>query len=399
MNKTKYPLVSIITPSYNQGKFIRETIESVLTQDYKNLEHIVVDGGSSDETLQILKEYRELDSRFRFISEPDNGQSHAINKGLKMAKGDIIGWLNSDDTYVPGAVNHVVTTFIQNPYYSMIFGSANITNVENEIISQFKARPVRLNDLFKSCPICQPAVFLRKKTLEELEGIDERLDFCMDYDLWIRIAKSGYQIGNVQVILANSRYYPDSKTGSKYADVGFPEIIKTSKKHFGMVSTAWLNLFLKHYRSKGICWFIKLFKSYSIFIDSPCITESNLDRSTGVQEEFYSMIQNHPSKPLHAILIKGTNKTDENIICNFLLNDQLIQQINIKKGPFELKIPVISTNNTNKFSVTSINRETEDNIYKISDILPLSVEEYDFLKEFEKGELYVKRWIKQHFKY
>lgn len=176
MMNNNLPLVSIITPSYNQGKFIRETIESVLKQDYMKLEHIVIDGGSSDETLQILKEYSNLDSRFRFVSEPDNGQSHAINKGLKLAKGEVIGWLNSDDTYLPGAVNHVVNGFLQNPNWSMVYGSANITNVNNEILSKFVARRVRLNDLFTSCPICQPAVFLRKKTLNELGGIDESLD-------------------------------------------------------------------------------------------------------------------------------------------------------------------------------------------------------------------------------
>ncbi|QNF28467.1 glycosyltransferase family 2 protein [Metabacillus elymi] len=402
MMNNNLPLVSIITPSYNQGKFIRETIESVLKQDYMKLEHIVIDGGSSDETLQILKEYSNLDSRFRFVSEPDNGQSHAINKGIKLAKGEVIGWLNSDDTYLPGAVNHVVNGFLQNPNWSMVYGSANITNVNNEILSKFVARRVRLNDLFTSCPICQPAVFLRKKTLNELGGIDESLDFCMDYDLWIRIAIRGYEMGNLNVFLANSRYYPESKSGSKYADVGFPEIIRTSKKHFGVVSATWLNLFLKHYRNKGVFWFIKLFKSFSIFDNSPNIKETNLIEKSWAPQNLQINIQNIPSKPLHSIIIKGIQEKFDNISCSFLINDLLIQKIKINKGPFEFQIPLTSKNTTNRFSIIcdkSINVGMEHKIYKISEILPLSKEENEFMEEFEKGELYVKRWIKRYFIY
>ena len=191
MNNQNDPLVSVITPSYNQGKFIRETIESVLSQSYKNLEHIVIDGGSSDETLQILKEYNQLDSRFHFVSEPDNGQCHALNKGLKMAKGKIIGWLNSDDTYLPNAINYAIEALNKQPNWTMVYGNAYYTNKNNERLHPFIAKPVHLKDLFHNCLICQPSVFIRKKVLDELGGIDESLDFCMDYDLWIRIAKEG----------------------------------------------------------------------------------------------------------------------------------------------------------------------------------------------------------------
>src|SRR5690606_33014626 len=100
---SSYPLVSVVTPSYNKGKFIKETIESVLSQDYPNIEYIVMDGGSTDETVDILKSYGD---RIAWISEKDDGQADAVNKGIARARGEIIGWLNSDDTYLPGAVRH-----------------------------------------------------------------------------------------------------------------------------------------------------------------------------------------------------------------------------------------------------------------------------------------------------
>ena len=122
-DKKDLPLVSIITPSFNQAKFIEETIKSVLSQDYPNIEHIVVDGNSKDGTLEILKRYASsLGNRFRFISEPDQGQSNAINKGVKMANGDIIGWLNSDDTYFPEAVKKGVNALQAQPELAMVYG-------------------------------------------------------------------------------------------------------------------------------------------------------------------------------------------------------------------------------------------------------------------------------------
>ncbi|NGY80944.1 glycosyltransferase [Bacillus megaterium] len=137
MKSKNYPLVTVITPSYNQAPFIRETIESVLTQDYSNLEYIVIDGGSNDGTLEILKGYNNIDSRFNFVSEPDKGQSEAINKGLKMAKGQIIGWLNSDDTYHPHAIRRAVKALVENPEWGMVYGNAYATDEENKILHSY----------------------------------------------------------------------------------------------------------------------------------------------------------------------------------------------------------------------------------------------------------------------
>ena len=113
------PLVTIVTPSYNQGRFIRATIESVLAQDYPAIEYIIMDGGSTDETAAIASEYNE---RLTFISEPDRGQSHAVNKGFRMARGEIVNWINSDDVILPGAVGHAVRALTQHPRVGAVYG-------------------------------------------------------------------------------------------------------------------------------------------------------------------------------------------------------------------------------------------------------------------------------------
>ena len=128
------PLVTVVTPSFNQGRFIRETIESVLSQDYPNLEYMVIDGGSTDDTLSILKSYQD---RFAWVSEPDRGQAHAINKGWRCAKGEILAWLNSDDIYQPGAIRTAVEYFIHNQQVGMVYGEAYHVDESGQPIDRY----------------------------------------------------------------------------------------------------------------------------------------------------------------------------------------------------------------------------------------------------------------------
>ncbi len=206
------PLVSIITPSYNQGRFIRETIESVLSQNYDNLEYIIIDGGSTDNTLEIVKEYQD---RLIYISEKDNGQTDAINKGFKIAKGEIVAWLNSDDIYEPNCIEIAVKEFVNNENLGLVYGQGYIINEKSEKIKIFGATQefdmwtlVNVWDY-----IMQPTTFFRKRYLEAIGYLDVDLNWCMDWDLWIRLAKVS-EVKLINNILACSREYKATKTNS-----------------------------------------------------------------------------------------------------------------------------------------------------------------------------------------
>ncbi|WP_223069566.1 glycosyltransferase family 2 protein [Paenibacillus caui] len=241
----EYPLVSIVTPSFQQAKFIEETIESVRAQTYPNIEHIVVDGGSTDGTVDTLKRLSCSEDRFRWISEQDRGQSNAINKGLKMAQGEIIGWLNSDDTYEPHAVELAVTALQEHESWGMVYGKADYTDEKSRFIRPYPVEPFERQRLYEGCIICQPAAFMRKHVMDELGGIDEYFHFCMDYELWMRISNH-YPVGFIPELLAHSRLHDESKTMTQYFQVGLPEIIRASVKNFGSVSEQWLSQYYVH---------------------------------------------------------------------------------------------------------------------------------------------------------
>jgi glycosyltransferase involved in cell wall biosynthesis len=224
----EYPLVTIVTPSYNQGRFIEATITSVLNQGYPNLEYLVIDGGSTDNTLDILKQY---DGKLKWISEKDKGQSDAINKGFKLARGEIVAWLNSDDTYEPGAIQAAVDYFNKHDNVALVYG-------EGDIIDEFGLKVKRFDatqdfDLWTLIHvwdyIMQPATFFRRDALKQVNYLDENLHWCMDWDLWIKLALR-YDVGFINQVFANSREYAETKT-STGGWKRFREIISLMRKY------------------------------------------------------------------------------------------------------------------------------------------------------------------------
>jgi glycosyltransferase involved in cell wall biosynthesis len=210
--KKNIPLVSIVTPSFNKGPYIEETLLSIRNQTYKNIEHIVIDGGSTDETLSILKKYSPV---LVWVSEPDKGQSDAINKGWRIAKGDIIAYLNADDTYLPNAVEIAVNFFLKHPETAMIYGDGIFSDEKGKFLMNFTAGEFKLKNLvFCKDNILQPAVFLRKTVFETIGDVDADLHLAMDLDYWIRTGLR-YKVNYIPQQLATAKIYLDAKSSAQ----------------------------------------------------------------------------------------------------------------------------------------------------------------------------------------
>jgi glycosyltransferase involved in cell wall biosynthesis len=206
------PLVSIVTPSFNKGPYIEETLLSVRNQTYPRIEHIVIDGGSTDETLSILKKHS---SDISWISEPDKGQSDAINKGWRRAHGEIIAYLNADDTYLPDAVETAVNYFLKHPETRMIYGDGILSDEKGRFLANFSAGAFDLQNLvFCRDNILQPAVFLRKSVFETVGDVDVDLHLAMDLDYWIRTGIR-YPVTYIPVPLATAKIYLDAKSSAQ----------------------------------------------------------------------------------------------------------------------------------------------------------------------------------------
>lgn len=226
---------SAITPSYNQGQFIERTIESVLTQPGVNLEYVVCDGGSNDETVSILKRYQD---RLRWVSAPDDGQADAVNKGLTMTTGDVIAWLNSDDVYYPGALSRVASVFEANPELQVVYGTADWIDDRDRVLKPFPTEPWRYNRLKEACFLCQPAVFFRRSLVERYGGLDKTLQYCMDYELWLRFGEHT-DFYFLPEKLAGSRMYASNKTMGQTL-TAHAEINQMLETKLGVIPANWL---------------------------------------------------------------------------------------------------------------------------------------------------------------
>jgi glycosyltransferase involved in cell wall biosynthesis len=228
-----WPLISIITPSYNQGPYIEQTILSVLNQNYPNIEYLVVDGGSTDETLDILRRYED---RLTWVSEPDRGQAHALNKGFRRARGEIFGWLNSDDTYEPRAIRTVVEFFRRCPEVAMVYSDGNLIDENGHVTARVVVQDFVWEDLLFSTYMPQPTVFFRREVVERIGPFDENLHILMDHDFWIRTGAQ-FRIQRLPAILANLRYYKGTKSTS-HPGACWPEMLIVLRKAFDTLPSA-----------------------------------------------------------------------------------------------------------------------------------------------------------------
>jgi glycosyltransferase involved in cell wall biosynthesis len=227
---TSTPLVSIITPSFNQSRFLEETIQSVVSQDYDNIEYIIIDGGSTDGSIDIIQQY--ADRIDWWVSEPDQGQTDAINKGFSCANGEILAWLNSDDTYLPGAVSEAVTYLIDHPDTGMVYGDANLIDEDGRILGKFPARQTDYRRLRRGyVHIPQQASFFRMDLWKKVGPLDPSFYFAMDYDLWVRFANLT-RIDYYSRLWANFRLHGDAKSVSE-DDRCWPEMLRVHRREGG----------------------------------------------------------------------------------------------------------------------------------------------------------------------
>ncbi|MGA7193137.1 MAG: glycosyltransferase family 2 protein [Anaerolineales bacterium] len=228
--KPYLPLISIVTPSFNQARYLEATIQSVLSQNYPRLEYIIVDGGSTDGSVEIIKKY---ESKLAWwVSEKDQGQTDAINKGFAHAKGDFLAWLNSDDTYESNALSSAVKFLQTHPEVGLAYGDANYINEDGRVIGRFPAAQtdlIRLRRGFVHIP--QQAAFFRADLWRAVEPLDPSFYFAMDYDLWVRLARRS-QVKYIPQMLANFRLHTSGKTISA-DDRCWPEMLRVHYRDGG----------------------------------------------------------------------------------------------------------------------------------------------------------------------
>lgn len=255
------PLVSVVTPSFNQGRYLEKTLLSVLGQDYPRVEYIVIDGASSDDSVDVIKRYAHRLAYW--VSEKDMGQTDALNKGFAQAKGQILAWLNSDDLYAPGAISAAVAYLQANPQVGMVYGDLDFIDENDRVIGRFNAAQtdlVRLRRGYVHVP--QPATFFRAELWRQVGPLDPTFYFAMDYDLWVRLARvTRFQYLPGQV-WAQFRLHSDAKTITA-DDRCWPEMLRVHYRDGGSrLAPIVLKYHLRRLLSPLINWRRKrLFKS------------------------------------------------------------------------------------------------------------------------------------------
>ncbi len=264
---TKYPLVTIITPCLNMEPYIATTTESVLSQDYPNIEYILVDGGSTDRTLDVIREFvaRNPD-RMRVIVEPDGGVAEALGKGLAAASGEVFAYLNADDTYFPGALRTAVHWLQNRPDVAGVYGNAYWIDDDGNRIDTYPTEPFDKKTLCESCYICQPTCFLRTSVLREAGGFNMEYQVAFDYELWLRLAQR-HDLLRIDALLANSRMHLANKT-LRQRRVGFREASRALRRYYGYVPFRWAHSYASYLLDQRDQFFEPLRPSFTKFVFS-----------------------------------------------------------------------------------------------------------------------------------
>jgi glycosyltransferase involved in cell wall biosynthesis len=231
MSEIQLPLVSIVTPTFNQAAFLPETIESVLSQDYPNIEYLIFDDGSTDETPEILSAYT---GRVEWESHPNMGQTATINKGWERSRGEIITWLNSDDTYLPGAVSKAVDYFQKHPEVDIVYGDTLLTKADGSPIERLQAPEFNYDQLVAKChnPIPQPSAFIRRSVMEDVGLLDPSYYYFMDWDFWLR-AGINHSFAYFPELISTYRLHEASKTVAQAVKAA-PELEYMYRKFFAL---------------------------------------------------------------------------------------------------------------------------------------------------------------------
>jgi glycosyltransferase involved in cell wall biosynthesis len=258
------PLVSVVTPCLNSGRFLEKTLESILGQDYPKIELIVVDGGSTDETLDILKRHS---GRLQYFHAPERGAADAINRGFLRSQGSIFAWLSADDLYYPGAVRTAVARLRDHPEAAAIYGEASWIDERGQRLGRYPtASPYRKEMLRRECSICQPACFLRRDAFEAVGMLDVGLRVAFDYDLWIRLAEK-FALAAVPDRLAMSRMHR-ANLSLGHRRRALEETILLLRRHFGYVPLNWIYCYLSFLRDGRDQFFEPLEPAPLVFLSS-----------------------------------------------------------------------------------------------------------------------------------